>query len=253
MSLVGVFAQHGSQLQENIVLALGRLAPGSASELVGSVVHQTFKSSSGIKLAAGILGALWAASGGMGAVVVSLNKIYSVAESRPWWKQKLTIVALTIGLAGLIILALVLALYGEKIGHALFEHFGAGDVFRMTWKILQWPVSFAAMFLAFSLVYYFAPNIEERKWYWVTPGSAAGVALWLLASLWFRLYLKFFNSYSATYGSLGALVILMLWLYITGFAILVGGEVNWVIENEDRKTTSFEHRKRDVERELRAA
>jgi membrane protein len=109
------------------------------------------------------------------------------------------------------------------------------------------------MFLAFSLVYYFAPNIEERKWYWVTPGSAAGVALWLLASLGLRLYLKFFNSYSATYGSLGALVILMLWLYITGFAILVGGEVNWVIENEDRKTTSFEHRKRDVERELRAA
>jgi membrane protein len=253
VSLVGVFAQHGSQLQENIVLALGRLAPGSASELVGSVVHQTFKSSSVIKLAAGILGALWAASGGMGAVVVSLNKIYSVAESRPWWKQKLTIVALTIALAGLMILALVLALYGEKIGHALFEHFGAGDVFRMTWKILQWPVSFAAMFLAFSLVYYFAPNIEERKWYWVTPGSAAGVALWLLASLGFRLYLRFFNSYSATYGSLGALVILMLWLYITGFAILVGGEVNWVIENEDRKTTSFEHRKRDVERELRAA
>jgi membrane protein len=253
VSLVGIFAQHGSQLQENIVLALGRLAPGSASELVSSVVHQTFKSSSGIKLAAGILGALWAASGGMGAVVVSLNKIYSVAESRPWWKQKLTIVALTIGLAGLIILALALALYGEKIGHALFEHFGAGDVFRMTWKILQWPVSFAAMFLAFSLVYYFAPNIEERKWYWVTPGSAAGVALWLLASLGFRLYLKFFNSYSAMYGSLGALVILMLWLFITGFAILVGGEVNWVIENEDRKTTSFEHRKRDVERELRAA
>ena len=109
------------------------------------------------------------------------------------------------------------------------------------------------MFLSFSLVYYFAPDIEERKWYWVTPGSAAGVALWLLASLGFRLYLYFFNSYSATYGSLGAVVILMFWLYITGLAILIGGEVNWVIENEDRKTTVFEDKKRAIEREMKAA
>jgi len=253
VSLIGVFAGPSSQLQENIVLALGRLAPGSASELVRNVVHQTFTSSSGIKLAAGILGALWAASGGMSAVVVSLNKIYQVPETRPWWKQKLTIVGLTVALAGLIIIALVLALYGGKIGEAIFAHIGAGDVFRIAWKVLQWPVSFAAMFLSFSLVYYFAPDIEERRWYWVTPGSAAGVILWLLASLGFRLYLHFFNSYSATYGSLGAVVILMLWLYITGLAILVGGEVNWVIENEDRKIALFDNKKRAIEREMKAA
>src|SRR5205085_2437570 len=185
VSLVGVFAQHGSQLQENIVLALGRLAPGSASELVGSVVHQTFKASSGIKLAAGILGALWAASGGMGAVVVSLNVIYQVPESRPWWKQKLTIVSLTVALAALIIVALVLVLYGGKIGQLIAGYIGLGDVFRIAWKILQWPLSFAAMFLSYSIIYYYAPDLEERKWYWVTPGAVAGVVLWLLASLGF--------------------------------------------------------------------
>jgi membrane protein len=253
VSLIGVFAGPGSQLQESIVSAFGRLAPGSASDVVASVVHQTFKSSSGIKLAAGILGALWAASGGMSAVVVSLNKIYRVSETRPWWKQKVTIVGLTIALAALMIVGLVLALYGGRIGQALFAHFGVGDVFRIAWKVLQWPVSFAAMFFSFSLVYYFAPNVEERKWYWVTPGSVVGVTLWLLASLGFRLYLHFFNSYSATYGSLGAVVILMLWLYITGLAILVGGEVNWVIENEDRKAEQFEEKKRAIERELKAA
>jgi membrane protein len=253
VSLIGVFAGHGSQLQETIVSALGRLAPGSASNIVKSVIHQTFKSSSGIKLAAGILGALWAASGGMSAVVVSLNKIYRVSETRPWWKQKLTIVGLTLALAVLMIVALTLALYGGKIGQALFSHVGAGDMFRIAWKVLQWPVSFAAMFLSFSLVYYFAPNIKERKWYWVTPGSAGGVTLWLLASLGFRLYLRFFNSYSATYGSLGAVVILMLWLYITGLAILIGGEVNWVIENEDRKTASFEREKLRIEQVVKAA
>src|SRR5438067_13273208 len=139
VSLIGIFAGAGSQLQENIVSALGRLAPGPASELVRNVVHQTFKSSSGIKLAAGILGALWAASGGMSAVVVSLNKIYQVPETRPWWKQKLTIVGLTVALAGLIIIALVLALYGGKIGQGLATHLGAGGAFQMAWKILQWP------------------------------------------------------------------------------------------------------------------
>jgi len=251
--LVGVFAGPGTQLRESIVSGLGRLAPGSASALVQSVINQTFQNSSGIKLAAGILGALWAASGGMGAVVVSLNVIYGVTETRPWWKQKLTIVGLTVTLAALIIVALVLVLYGGKIGQVLAAHIGLGNAFRVAWKVLQWPVSFAAMFLSFSVVYYFAPNLDERKWYWVTPGAVAGVALWLLASLGFRVYLHFFNSYSATYGSLGAVIILMLWLYMTGFAILIGGELNWVIENEDKRTAEFEVKKRQIQERMKAA
>jgi membrane protein len=253
ISLIGVIAGPHSQLQENIVSSISRLAPGSAAELVRSVVAQTFKASGGIKLAAGILGALWSASGGMGAVVVSLNVIYRLTETRPWWKQKLTVVGLTVALAGLIIIALALALYGGKIGQSLASHLGLGEFFRVTWNVLQWPVSFAAMFIAFSLVYYFAPDLEHRNWSWVTPGSAAGVALWLLASLGFRFYLHFFNSYSATYGSLGAVVILMLWLYITGFAILAGGEINSVIEDADKKRMEFQNKLRVIENETSAA
>jgi membrane protein len=253
LSLVGAIAGPHSQLQENIVSSMSRLAPGSAAELVRSVVSQTFKASSGIKLAAGMLGALWAASGGMSAVVVSLNVIYKLTETRPWWKQKLTVVGLTVALAALMIIALVLALYGGKIGQSLASHLGLGELFRITWKVLQWPVSFAAMFVAFSLVYYFAPNVEHRKWYWVTPGSAAGVTLWLLASLGFRFYLHFFNRYSATYGSLGAVIILMLWLYITGFAILTGGEINSIIEGEDKKRTDLQKKLRVIENETMAA
>lgn len=247
VSLVGVFAGQGSQLRDSIFSTLGRLAPGSASSLVNSVVNQTIKSSSGIKLAAGIVGALWAASGGMSAVVVSLNKIYRTNETRPWWKQRLTIVGLTLALAALIIVALVLVLYGGKLGELIADQVGLGSVFTIAWKVLQWPVAFAAMFLSFSIIYYFAPDLIERKWYWVTPGAVVGVALWLLASVGFRVYLHFFNSYSATYGSLGAVVILMLWLDITGLAILVGGEVNWVIENEDKKAMEFEAQRRSVE------
>jgi membrane protein len=253
VSLVGVFAGPGSQLRDSIISGLGRLAPGSASELVHSVVNQTFKSSSGLKLAMGLLGALWAASGGMSAVVVSLNVVYRVKETRPWWKQKLTILGLTLALAALIIVALVLVLYGGKIGQLLATQIRLSEVFRIAWKVLQWPLSFAAMFLSFSIIYYFAPNLEERKWYWVTPGAVLGVALWLIASLGFRLYLHFFNSYSATYGSLGAVIILMLWLYITGFAILIGGEANWVIENEDNETAAFEAKKREIDERMKAA
>jgi membrane protein len=253
VSLIGVFAGAGSQLRDTILNALGRLAPGSASGLVHSVVQQTIKHSSGIKLAAGILGALWAASGGMSAVVVSLNVVYRTKETRPWWKQKLTVVGLTLALSALIIVAIVLVLYGGKLGQLLASHIGLGQAFAVAWKVLQWPLSFAAMFLSYSLIYYFAPDLEERKWYWVTPGAVAGVALWLLASLGFRVYLHFFNSYSATYGSIGAVVILMLWLYITGFAILIGGQVNWVIENEDKKSAAFETKKRQVEQQIQAA
>jgi membrane protein len=253
VSLIGVFAGPGSQLRESIISGLGRLAPGSAAGVVHSVVDQTFKSSSGIKLAAGILGALWAASGGMGAVVISLNVIYQVKETRPWWKQKLTIVGLTLSLAALIVLALILVLYGGKIGHAIAENIGLSSAFSLAWKIVQWPLSFFAMFLSYSVIYYFGPALQQRKWHWVTPGAAAGVVLWLVSSLGFRVYLQFFNTYNATYGSLGAVIILMLWLYITGFAILIGGEVNWVIENEDKKTAAFEAKKRHIEEQLRAA
>lgn len=253
VSLVGVFAGPGSQLRESIIATLGHLAPGSASELVHTIVNQTFKSSSGIKLATGIIGALWAASGGMSAVVTSLNVIYHSPETRPWWKQKVTIVGLTLALAILMILAIVLALYGGRIGQTIASHVGLGKAFQVSWKILQWPVTIGAMFFSFSIIYYFAPNLDERKWYWVTPGGVAGVLLWLLASLGFRVYLHFFNSYSATYGSLGAAIILMLWLYITGFAILVGGEVNWVIENEDKKSMEFEGKKRQIQQQMKAA
>jgi len=253
VSLIGLIAGHATELRENIIATLSHLAPGSAYGVVQQVVHQTVTNSGGVKVAAGLLGALWAASGGMGAVITSLNVIYKVKEKRPWWKQKLTIVGLTLALALLILLASALVLYGGKIGQLIAMRVGVGKLFWIVWRIVQWPLTFFVMFLSYSMIYYFGPDLDERKWYWVTPGSAIGVVLWLVASVGFRIYLHFFNSYSATYGSLGAVIILMLWLYITGFAILVGGEMNWVIENQDRTETAFEDEKRRVEGQYKAA
>jgi membrane protein len=232
---------------------LGRLAPGSATGLIRDVLNQTVKSSGGIKLAAGLLGALWAASGGMGAVIGSLNVINRVRETRSWLRLRLTTVGLTISLASLIILAVTLVLYGGKIGNAIVASVGLGDAFRIAWKGIEWILSLAAMFLSFSVIYYFGPNLSERKWYWETPGAVVGVCLWLIASAGFRIYLHFFDSYSGTYGFIGAVIILMLWLYITGFAILIGAEVNFVIESTDREAARFENKKRKIEQQMEAA
>jgi membrane protein len=179
--------------------------------------------------------ALWAASNGMGAITEALNIAYNVKESRPWWKQRLTAVGLTIGLSVIIISALVLVLYGGQLADYVAGHYGFGQYFTLTWKILQWLIVLAFMLLAFALIYYVAPDLHEQKWAWVTPGSVVGVGLWLLVSVGFKLYLHFFDSYSKTYGTLGAVIVLMLWLYLTGAAILIGGEVNSEIENAAAK------------------
>jgi membrane protein len=144
-------------------------------------------------------------------------------------------ITLTVSLSILIITALVLVLYGGRLGQELSERFFLGGTFLTIWKTLQWPTVLAFMLLAFALIYYLAPDVRDQKLEWITPGSVMGLAIWLLVSLGFRVYLHFFNSYSKTYGSLGAVIILMLWLYLTGTAILFGGEANAVIEDASAK------------------
>ena len=210
---------------------LATIMPPSAFQLIDNTMIEVSSSSGGGKLSFGILAALWAASSGMTAITDSLNTAYNLTESRPWWKQRLTSIGLTMALSILIIGALVLVVAGGHIAEWLAAAYGFGPVFPMTWKIIQWPVVLACMISAFALIYYFAPDFREQAWQWLTPGAAIGVALWLLVSIGFRFYLHFFNSYSATYGSIGAVIILMLWLYFTGAAVLIGGEINSEIEN----------------------
>jgi membrane protein len=114
------------------------------------------------------------------------------------------------------------------------------------WRILQWPVVLALMFAAFALVYYFAPNVESRQWHWISPGAVAGLALWLAASFGLRVYLHYFTSFNASYGSLGAVVILLLWFYLTGASLLVGGVINALIAELDRVRAAEDSRMREA-------
>jgi membrane protein len=234
-SVIGLILGSGTGTRHTLFDYLGRIMPPSAFQLLDNTMREVSSSSTGGKLSFGILAALWAASNGLSAITATLNSAYDLEESRPWWKQRLTAIVLTVALSVLIILALVLVVAGGHIAEWLASVYGFGPAFPIAWKIIQWPVVLGCMILAFALVYYFAPDIREQAWQWLTPGAAIGVALWLLVSIAFRVYLNFFDSYSATYGSLGAVIILMLWLYFTGAAVLIGGEVNSEIENAAAK------------------
>jgi membrane protein len=230
-SVIGLVLGSGTGTRRTMFDYLARVMPPSAYELISSTMYEVTAASSGGKLSFGILAALWAASNGLGAITTSLNVAYDLKESRPWWKQRLVAIGLTMALSILIISALVLVVAGGHIADGLAGAYGFGTTFPLIWKIVQWPVVLACLVLAFALIYYFAPDFHEQSWQWLTPGALIGVVLWLLVSIAFRVYLQFFDSYSATYGSLGAVIILMLWLYFTGAAVLIGGEINSEIEH----------------------
>lgn len=232
MSLLGYFAQAGSDLRTKLLSYLATVMPYAAVTLVRTTLDEISQSAGGGKISIGILAALWAASNGMGAISDTLNAAYGVKERRPWWKVRLVSIGLTIMLSILIVLALAIVLYGGRIGDALAAHFGFSTALTLGWKILQFPIALAFILLTFDLIYYFAPDDRRRGRKWWNIGAITAVVLWLLVSFCFRLYLHFFNSYSVTYGSLGALIILMLWFYFTGLAILIGGEINSELEQD---------------------
>lgn len=234
-SVIGILLGSGTGLRHSLFSYLSSVLPGSAYDLVSNTMYEVSDASGGGKISFGILAALWAASNGMGAISDSLNAAYHVEESRPWWKQRLTAVGLTIALGVLIISALVLVLYGGHIADWLAASFGFGNAFTILWKVLQWPIVLFFLLLGFGLIYYWGPDLKDQHWKWVTPGAVVAVALWLLVSFGFKLYLHYFDSYSKTYGSLGAVIILMLWFYFTGVAILIGGEINSDIEDKAAK------------------
>jgi membrane protein len=228
--VLGQFADAGSELRENLLSLLGSVVPQEAGDLIHETIEKVEEGSGGGKISFGILATLWAASNGMTAICQTLNVAYEVEETRPWWKVRLISLGLTVALAVLVLSALTLMLFGGHIAEYIAASFSFGQVFTWGWKILQWPVVLLFVLAAFGLIYYLAPNVEKRSWHWVSPGASVAVVLWLLVSFGFRAYLSYFNSYNATYGSLGAVIILMLWFYLTGAAILIGGEVNSEIE-----------------------
>jgi membrane protein len=228
---------------------LRKVLPADALSMVKRFLDQIAEGSGANVLSLGALGALWASSSGMTAIMDALNVVYDVKEdSRPFWRSRLTAIVLTLALAGFVILALTLVLYGSSIGSWIADFVGLGRAFAWAWNILQWPVIIALMLLVVDVVYYICPDIEQ-KWRWVTPGSVFAVSIWVVVSLGFKAYVDNFGDYNKVYGSIAGVIVLMLWLYWSGMVLLLGGEINAEIEQVVRGS----QKRRDTTKAKRAA
>lgn len=201
--------------------------PPSAFGLIDKTFTEIIHSSGPLKMSFGMVASLWSASMGMSAIMDTLNAAYKVKENRSLLKQYAVSTGLTVGIALLLVISVVIVVFGDTIVNAL----STANTLAITWKVAQWPLALALILLAFAITYYFAPNLPNRQWHWVTPGAIAGVILWLVVSIGLRIYLHFFGTYSVGYGSLGAVIILLLWFYLSGITVLSGAVINGVLES----------------------
>jgi membrane protein len=216
-------------LQERL-LAYARevLPPDAASTLERTLTEVLTDRRTGL-MSIGALVTLWASSNGMATVMNTMNIVFDVKENRPWWRRRLLAVALTVVFAVFIVTALLFLVFGGKIGHMIAEWFGLGAMFTIAWNILSIPIVITCVLIGVQAMFYVAPA-RRRSWHWITPGALLAVALWLAMSLGLRVYVAQFTNYSATYGSIGGVILLMLWLYLTSYVLLVGAEVDAEIE-----------------------
>jgi membrane protein len=228
-SLLGMFFAADRAQYQRFLEYLSRVMPESAYALVQTVMSDITSGAGGGTLSLGLAVTLWTASLAVEALIRGLNVAYGVREFRPWWRRRALAVALTAVLAIITSSALTLLLWGDRIRDWLAGTWGLGGLFLIAWSTIQWVYIAAVVLLALNVVYIFGPNLRQQRWQAIMPGSIAALLMWLAASGGFRIYLAYFDAYAKTYGSLGAMIVLLVWLYLSGFSMLAGGEVNAVI------------------------
>lgn len=229
--LVGLLGLIGAY--DDLKEFVGVVAPGAVLDAI-DIAQKSASGQSGAAVAVviGTFGAVWAASGAMNATIKAVNRAYDRTETRPFWKVRLTAVALVVA-SGIVTAGLfLLIVFGGPLGEAIADRARLGGAFELLWGILRWPIAFAAILLFFALVYYAGPDKPQRDWKWVTPGSLVGGVLWLALSGLFALYTSFSASYDETYGSLAGGIILLLWLNYSAFALLFGAELNAELDRQ---------------------
>lgn len=199
--------------------------PADAYQRLRDVTTEIQDQQSGGLLSVGIVGALWAAASGIRSLMKALNTAYDVEETRPAWKVYLLSILYTIGLAVLVVAAVALMLLGPRAMEWLADQIGLGSAFVTIWTWLRWPVAIILLTLAAAFVYYVSPNVEQ-PFALITPGSLLAVIVWILASIGFSIYVSNFGNYSATYGSLGGVIVLLLYFFISAAVLLLGAEIN---------------------------
>ncbi|MGD9849682.1 MAG: YihY/virulence factor BrkB family protein [Nitrospirales bacterium] len=215
---------------------LQTVLPAGSLTLVREYLTQIKTGSGGGILSLGMLGAFWAASSGMAALISTLNAVYEVQETRSFVKARLVALGLTIGIGFFMTLSILLFIWGERVSLWVAQWFGFTETFVTVWAFIQWPLIVVLMLVAVGAAYYFCPN-KRVKWRWISPGAVVAVLLWFGMSLGFKWYVENFNNYNAAYGSLAGGVVLMLWLYLSGAALLLGGEINSELDKSEPPST----------------
>ncbi len=227
-SLLGYIARASDEVRVNLFTYIARVAPSSQiTGLLSATLDEITAGRGRTSLSLGLAGAVWVSSSGMLAIGSTLNSACGYSESRIWWKRRAIAILLTVAFAVFLVLALTLMIAGGTIGEALALRVGVGPLYAFLWRLVQWPLTVVFLVLSFDLIYNFAADVgSNSRREWGTPGAVTAALLWLGASFGMRVYLHFARSYTRTYGGLGAVIILLIWFYLTGFAILMGGEVN---------------------------
>lgn len=205
---------------------LSRFLPSIASQLIAVTFDEIVRSGGPLKMSFGVIFSLWSASMGMNAVIDTLNAAYDVRENRSLIKQYAVAIGLTLSTAILLIASVLVAVLGNHAVAAV----AYGSPVAVAWRIAKWPLGFTLSLLLFGIIYYFAPAVTNRRWHWITPGAIGGLSLLMLISIGLRVYLHYTGTSAATYGSLGAVIVLLLTLYLCGIAVLFGGILNGVLE-----------------------
>ncbi|MEH7109586.1 YihY/virulence factor BrkB family protein [Bacillus sp. JJ1764] len=218
---------------QDMLVVIKEFAPAEAMELIEKTVDEVMSHRSGGLLSFGIIGTLWSASNGINAVVRAFNKAYNVKESRSFIIARGTAVLLTFGMIFVFLLAIILPIFGREIGIYLFTQLGHTKEFIKVWNTLSLATSVVILFVLFTGLYWIAPNVRLRCRS-AFPGAAFATGGWILSSFGLSVYVGNFSNYSVTYGSIGAIIVLMLWLYISAFIIILGGEINAFYSEKNR-------------------
>ena len=231
VALLGFFGQEGLVGDAaRFLISVG--APSETVDAVTGAIEGAQKSR-GTALTALVLAmatSLYGAAGAFGAVGRALNAIWRVEEGRSFVKHKAHDIGWTVVVVALVLITGVLVFLGGALAEFVFERIGLGDTSAVVWRYARWPLALVAMILIYAVVYFAAPNVEIRRFRWISPGALFGVLAWLLASLGFFFYVANFGSYQATYGAFAGMVILLVWLWVSNLVLLFGAELNAVID-----------------------
>ncbi|MEU0883538.1 YihY/virulence factor BrkB family protein [Lentzea sp. NPDC005914] len=234
--LTSALALMGDTTTQELLKYVDQVAPGQAGELVKKSVEELQKgqSAAGLLGIIGLLTAFWTASGYLGAFMRACNAVYDVEEGRPFWKTVPLRLGLTLGSVVLVSLTLGALVLTGGVADTVGNFLGLGDTVVTVWDIAKWPIIILLVTLAFAVLYWAAPNVRQPGFRWVTPGSLLAIVLWALATVGFAIYVANFASYNKTYGSLGGVIVFLVWLWISNIAVLLGAEFDAELERGRR-------------------